>query len=435
MKSRDANDVLRENGPDALRNVMDADVSARKERQDKAPKHNNGKARAEIAVPWWRDPETIPERKFLFRRHYIRGEIGATIGAGGRGKTTLGTCETISMAVGRDLMTGESLPDGPLRVWVLNAEEDQDELDRRFAAACQHYKIKQADLGGRLFVESIRAHPWRIATMVQNVPTINEDIIARMKDFITGNWIDVFTVDPLISFHAVAESTNTDMDLVIKEGLGAVASATNSAGEIFHHPGKPKPGQETTVDDGRGASAIIWAVRSARVLNFMTPEEAKKIGISEEVRRRHVRITNGKANMGPIGKTDWMKIEVETLPNGDEVACSTLWKPPDPFQGITPKDVQVAREVAQGGAHRADSQSPQWFGYAIAKRLNINVRCGVDNAPEDLARLKTIIKTWLKNDVLAVDIREDEKRKKRKYIIPGPIEPLGENGNADDEIA
>jgi hypothetical protein len=35
---------------------------------------------------------------------------------------------------------------------------------------------------------------------------------------------------------------------------------------------------------------------------------------------------------------------------------------------------------------------------------------------------------------LAVDEREDEKRKKRKYIIPGPIEPLGENGNADDEI-
>ena len=115
------------------------------------------------------------------------------------------------------------------------------------------------------------------------------------------NRIDVFTIDPFISFHAVNENSNTDMDLVIKEGLGAVAGATNSAGEIFHHPGKPKPGQETTVDDGRGASAIIWAVRSARVLNFMTPEEARKIGIAEDVRRRYVRIANGKANMGPAG--------------------------------------------------------------------------------------------------------------------------------------
>jgi len=404
-------------------------------RQGKAPKHNNGKARMEIVVPWWRDPRSIPRRRFLYGRHHIRGEIGASIGAGGRGKTTLNTCETVSMAVGRNLMTGESLPEGPLRVWVLNAEEDQDELDRRFAATCQHYGIKEADLGARLFVQSVRARLWRIATLINNVPTIDQDVLGRMKDFITNNRIDVFTIDPFISFHAVNENSNGDMDLVIKEGFGAVAAATNSAGEIFHHPGKPKPGQETTVDDGRGASAIIWAARSARVLNFMTPEEAKKIGIAEDARRRYVRIANGKANMGPLGRADWMKIEVENLPNGDEVVCSTLWKPPDPFQGITPKDVEVAREVAQGGAHRADSQSPLWFGYAIAKRLNINVRRGVDNTPEDLARLKAIIKTWLKNDVLAIEEREDEKRKKRKYIIPGPIEPLGENGYADDEIA
>jgi hypothetical protein len=139
--------------------------------------------------------------------------------------------------------------------------------------------------------------------------------------------------------------------------------------------------------------------------------------------------------MGPVGTADWMKIEIETLPNGDEVACSTLWKPPDPFQDITPKDVEVARKVAQGGAHRADSQSPQWFGYAIAKQLNINVRHGIDNPPEDLARLKAIIKTWLKNDVLAYDEREDEKRKKRKYIVPGAMEPMGENRYPDDEIA
>ena len=339
------------------------------------------------------------------------------------------------MALGRNLMTGEPLLDGPLRVWILNAEEDRDELDRRFAATCQHYEIKEADLGGRLFVQSVRASPWRIATLIDNVPTIDQHVVAVMRDFITMNRIDVFTIDPFISFHAVNENSNTDMDLVIKEGLGAVAGATNSAGEIFHHPGKPKPGQETTVDDGRGASAIIWAVRSARILNFMTPEEARKIGIAEDVRRRYVRIANGKANMGPLGRADWMKIEVEILPNGDEVACSTLWKPPDPFQGITPKDVEVAREVAQGGAYRADSQSPRWFGFAVAKRLNIDAQHGADNAAQDLARLKTIIKTWLKNGVLALEVREDEKRKERKYVVPGRVDPLDENGIADDELA
>jgi predicted nucleic acid-binding protein len=71
------------------------------------------------------------------------------------------------------------------------------------------------------------------------------------------------------------ENDNGHMDLVIKEGFGAIANSTNSAGEMFHHPGKAKPGQpDTSVEDGRGASAILWAVRSARVFNFMTPDEA-----------------------------------------------------------------------------------------------------------------------------------------------------------------
>jgi hypothetical protein len=32
------------------------------------------------------------------------------------------------MAVGRNLMTGRKLENGPLRVWLLNAEEVQDEM-------------------------------------------------------------------------------------------------------------------------------------------------------------------------------------------------------------------------------------------------------------------------------------------------------------------
>jgi hypothetical protein len=330
----------------------------------------NGQDRL-LLEPWWRDPATIPRRQTLFGHHYTRRHIGATIGAGGRAKTTLGACESISMAVGRNLLTGEPLPHGPLRVWVLNAEEDQDELDRRFAATCQYYRITQADLGGRLFVQSIRKKPWRLASLVKNVATLDQQLLGRMRDFIIGNQIDVFMIDPFISFHAVNESANADMDLLIKEGLGGVAEETNSACEIFHHPGKPKPGQETTVEDGRGASAIIWAVRSARVLNFMTPDEAKKIGITEDTRRRHIRVANGKANMGPVGNANWIKIEVENLSNGDVVACTTLWKPPNPFEGVTVDTAKVAQKVSQGGAYRADPQAKDWFGYAIAPHLTL----------------------------------------------------------------
>ncbi len=375
--------------------------------------------------PWWRAPATIPPRAFLYDRHYSRRNIGATIAAGGRAKTTLSVYEALSMAAGRDLSTRLELPSGPLRVWLLNGEEDQDELDRRIAAACQHYGISQEDLGGRLFAQSVRDKPLRIAKLANNAPTVDEQVKAFMVGFITKNKIDVFMVDPLISFHAVSESNNEHMDVVIKQGFGAIAGKTNSAGEVFHHPGKPKPGQnETAVEDSRGASAVIWAVRSARVNNFMTPEEATKLGLPDPERRLHIRITNGKANMGPIGTAKWIKLVVEDLPNGDQVAVAGCWTPPDPFKGITAADMELARKLAATGEYRADSRSPNWIGYAIAAHLQISVSHKGENNPKDVARLSAIIKTWFKNKVLDIEERKDSDGKKRKFVVPGVFKPF-----------
>jgi hypothetical protein len=51
------------------------------------------------------------------------------------------------------------VPHEPLRVVYLNAEEDQDELDRRVAAICKRYGVTETDLGGRLVVKSVRCKP------------------------------------------------------------------------------------------------------------------------------------------------------------------------------------------------------------------------------------------------------------------------------------
>jgi hypothetical protein len=386
------------------------------------PSSSNGEGEGLHLTPWWRAPADIPPRRFLFGRHYVRRTIGATIGAGGRGKTSLGTVEAVSMAIGRNLLTGDPLSDGPLRVWCLNGEEDQDELDRRFAAACKFYNVTEADLGGRLFAVSFRDTPLRIAGLVHGQPTINRQVVDQMIGFIAENHIDVFMVDPLVSFHAVAENDNMHMDVLIKQGFGTVANATNSAGEVFHHPGKPKPGQETTVEDGRGASAILWAVRSARVTNFMTPDEAAKLGIAEDDRRRHIRIANGKANMGPIGKANWMRLEVENLPSGDEIAVASHWTPPDPFRDVTAAHMQLARRLAETGEYRADSRSPRWFGYAIAPVLNIPVSAGVKGDPRDIARLHTIINKWVQNHVLELETRKVDGKDKT-FITAGSFRP------------
>jgi hypothetical protein len=386
------------------------------------------------AAPFpWRDPATIPPRQFLYGRHYQRKTIGVTIGAGGRAKTTHGLLEFVSMTCGRNLLTGEEI--APLRAWYLNGEEDQDELDRRVAAICQHYNITEADCGGRLFVQSVRDKPIRFAALVRNTPVLNRDNLDQFEAEVRAKRFDVFGLDPWVSFHSVLENDNGHMDLVLKEGLGGVASRTGTAGEIFHHPGKPKPGQaETVVEDARGASAIIWAVRSARVFNFMTPEEAVKLGIGEDDRRLYIRITNGKANMGPVGKATWFKLAVENLPNGDQVACASPWKTPNPFQGVTTADMHKCRTLVQTGAYRLDSRADNWIGYAIADILKIKVAPGAENNPKDLARIKQILRIWLKNKVLTTEKRKDENRHDRTFVVPGLWSDTKINPDPDPEI-
>jgi hypothetical protein len=120
--------------------------------------------------------------------------------------------------------------------------------------------------------------------------------------------------------------------------------------------------------------------------------------------------------------------------NGDTVACATLWKPPNPFDGVTTEDVKVAQKLAQGGAYRADMQSPDWFGYALAEHLHLNVRYQGDNDQRDVAKVKQIINTWIKNKVLQIDKRADANRKEKRFIVPVRATPTGSaNGFPDDD--
>jgi NADH:ubiquinone oxidoreductase subunit len=176
------------------------------------------------------------------------------------------------------------------------------------------------------------------------------------------------------------------------------------------------------VEDARGASAILAAVRSARVLNRMTAKEAAALGLvmSEDMRRRHIRIGNGKANKAPAGKAVWMRIEVQNLPNGDEIAVTRDWTPPA-SAGLDPAIVAAARQLAQTGTYRADKRSPAWFGYALAPRLGLTVVPGVSKSDEpESKQLDATVRALFKMRILATEERKDDNREIRQYVVAGP---------------
>ena len=228
------------------------------------------------ATPFqWREAATIEPRDWLYGHHLIRKFLSATVAPGGMGKTQLIIAERLALATGRPLL-GEATK--RCKVWYWNGEDPRDELDRRFLATCLHYGISQADLEGRLFVDSGRDTPIVIAREERAGLVIAEPVVAAVIAAIKENGIDVFTVDPFVSSHEVSENDNAKINAVARQ-WAAIADECNCAIELVHHVRKTG-GAEITVEDARGASALHDAARSMRALNRMSDDEAKKAGMT-----------------------------------------------------------------------------------------------------------------------------------------------------------
>jgi AAA domain len=285
----------------------------------------------------WRHPSKIPQRQWLYGKHYI----SATFAPGGLGKTSLDLVEAVAMATGRPLL-GVPVPN-QLRVWYWNGEDPAEETERRIAAILLHFKISPEEIEGRLFVDTGRKTPVCIARRQKNEVIFTPDADA-LKRAIVANEIDVFILDPFVKTHGVPENDNGAVDLVARE-FAAIADETNCSVELTHHVCKAggMGRAEVTVDDGRGAGSLKDAGRAVRVMNVMADEEAKSAQVKPKDRKRYFRVDDdGKANMqAPAESADWFKIISVPLYNdpddqnaaGDSVGVVVKWALPGVFAG------------------------------------------------------------------------------------------------------
>jgi hypothetical protein len=367
-----------------------------------------------------RDPKTLPKRKRLYGTHFFRKFTSATFGPTGSSKTNISIAEALAMSSGKALLG--ILPPHRSRVWLWNGEDPYDELERRIGAACLHYHLEREDLEGWLFVNSGRDSdsPIKLASqsakgIIIAVPTVDA-IIATIRQ----HSIDVVLIDPFISTHSVVENDNTAIDAVAKT-WGYIADVTDTAINLSHHTRKTG-GAEVSVEDGRGAVALLNAVRPARVVNVMTEAEAASAGV-EDGRKRYFRISDGKNNLSlPVDKVNWFRsasVNLENIdPNdpfdmeGDEVGVVTTWSWPDPLEGVTGADFERAAAVIRGGKWRENPQCKvDWVGVAVAKALRFDLS---DKA--DRVKVSGLIKIWLASGALVKTEGLDKKRMPRTYI-------------------
>ena len=160
-----------------------------------------------------------------------------------------------------------------------------------------HHGLTPEDVAGHLFTDVGRRAPIILATQTRSGTAIAKPVVEAVIEAIKTNQIDALVIDPFVKSHRVGENDNNAIDAVVSQ-WAAIADVTNCAIELLHHPRKTG-GAEVTVEDGRGASALLSASRSARVLNRMSAQEAEDAGLEKATAWRHFRVDNGKASMAP----------------------------------------------------------------------------------------------------------------------------------------
>lgn len=364
----------------------------------------------------WTDPAKFPRRRFLYGTAYIRKYLSVDVAPGGVGKSSLALIELLAIATGRDLLGVTPTENGP--VWYHNGEDPLEEVDRRITGAALHYDIDPKILEQRLFRSSGRDVHLVIAEQQRDGAVILKPNVEAVVSTIRQHGIIVARFDPFVSTHAVSENDNNAIAAVARQ-WAQIADETGASIALTHHSRKSN-GNQTTIEDARGAVALIDASRSVRALNSMTEDEAAKAGV--KARRAYFRVDQGKTSMGPApDQAEWYHIAGVTLPNGDafeqgdSVGVVERWEWPDPFAGVTPEHArQVQLAVGTGGPYRLDPQAVAWVGKRVAEILQLNLE---DRAERD--KVKRLVKTWISTGVLATYADLDDRRRERTFVRAG----------------
>lgn len=357
----------------------------------------------------WIEPADIPQREVLYGNHLYRKFVSMTVSPGGLGKSSMVMVEALAMASNEALL-GEPIYDGPLRVWYWNGEDPQDENTRRIVAAATYHKLKPEQFADRLWIDSGRNLSVKVASMVRGDLEVSEDVFLEIEQAISDRSIDVLVLDPFVSIHSVPENDNGAIDAIVKR-LGIVADRCNCAIELVHHVRKPSGGSNarTDIHDARGAGALTAGVRSGRVLNVMSEEEATDAKIPSENRFSYFTVDMGKANLAKRdGRAVWRQLVSVPLGNhsllrdGDLVGVVDKYEPPKSLSNdIWPSNAaEIAQRIAEEDEtlrHWTGSgQIPSdWFGFKVARVMQLD-------EVEDRKAIRSMINRWIRAEVLTL---------------------------------
>ena len=362
---------------------------------------------------------TLPRREWVYGYDYIKKYISVTASAGGIGKTSAIIVEALAIATGKPLL-GVDVKE-QTNVWIINLEDPISEMQMRTIAAMQHYNIKPEEVKGRLFMDGEDTMQITLAAEGRDGLITNDDMLAAMIRVIKENNIGAVILDPFVSAHLVNENNNGSIQAVVAM-LRKLARDTNSSVQLVHHIRKGN-GDDATIDSVRGAGSLIGAARAARVINRITPEDAMALGVDEHEALGIFRVDDGKANLAPPSdKAVYRRMQSVEIANGEHIGVATEFKLPDLFDGVTADNARNVQKLVQEAEanqtpYKANVQAKQYVGQAVAEELNLDME-----KPGDKAKVKAIVKQWLKTNVLkAAEMYDKRQGRDVQCVVVGEM--------------
>lgn len=200
----------------------------------------------------------------------------------------------------------------PGGVLMLAAEDDADELSRRLHTIVNQSEwyeeapAQRKKVGENFYPISRLADDNRITIKgADGSITTNHALVSQIVS--TAKLVPnlrLIILDPVSRFRTGEENASEDNTRFV-EALEFIRRETGVTVLVAHHAKKGSTGE--TQDDIRGSSAFVDALRWAATLTVLSPDAAKKVGISEDDRKSTVRFTTVKSNYRVDAGEAWFR--------------------------------------------------------------------------------------------------------------------------------
>jgi len=283
--------------------------------------------------------EKVPRRQWILPGLLLRKHVTMMVAPGGTGKSVLTLCFATMLAANKAWARWR--PRKQCKVLVINAEEDDEELQRRsFAVAMKSMGIDDnAVLKGWMRAAK---NPTSILVSKYDSRTRNmtrEPLIAELISTIKREKIDVVVVDPFAETFYGEEGV---MELKWVATIWRdIARQADCSVFLVHHTKKYSKDMAGDIDAARGSGALSNVTRIGVTLFGMTGDEAKAFGVSENDRSLYLRLDDAKANYNRASAiAQWFRMETVTMQNhdgdipGDNVGVPIPWEAPTALDGV-----------------------------------------------------------------------------------------------------